>query len=627
MLVLSILIICLAHFLRVLQWELFVKTYEKPEKKSLIQALSCGYIVNYFLPFKLGDLLRAYIAGRKMKDGKGFALATVIIDRCFDVIAVGFIFGTFSIMEIGGDSSVSFRYYILLAGIFIFTIALVYFFRKTVKVFVRFIAGLFNPYIEGKILKFSWALIWSFKDILTKVSKAKLLLINVSMWFLYIVSYWCFGSFLKKSGEAAAWTDIFISLFAKNSIKNSGFSLGNNVLYYSIYYLVPSVLLMFVSLFLKDNKLEASSDEEKYINLLPHTNEDERRNFLELYFSGKKNEYIKKYLEINRNILILRDYSAGSNATTILCTAGGNTFFRKYAFDADADKLYEQVEWLKKYRNLIPLPEILNYEKSEGSCYYDMPYNNNTIGLFSYAHSSPYEYSWSFMKKALECLENTLYKNSERAADKDTIDKYIASKVDKNTDKILKAKRLKPLMKYEDIIINGVSYKNLPYYMKYLTREHLEKVFEKDKYSDIHGDLTIENIICVRNTGKDDDFYIIDPNTGNVHDSPNLDYGKLLQSIHGNYEFLMATTNVESSENRIDFTFIKSEAYAQLFAKLDAYMSENFDEQRVKSIYYHEIIHWLRLMPYKIEKNGKRALLFYAGLLMVLNDVITRFEE
>ena len=89
----------------------------------------------------------------------------------------------------------------------------------------------------------------------------------------------------------------------------------------------------------------------------------------------------------------------------------------------------------------------------------------------------------------------------------------------------------------------------------------------------------------------------------------------------------MATTNVESSENRIDFTFIKSEAYAQLFAKLDAYMSENFDEQRVKSIYYHEIIHWLRLMPYKIEKNGKRALLFYAGLLMVLNDVITRFEE
>jgi hypothetical protein len=32
-------------------------------------------------------------------------------------------------------------------------------------------------------------------------------------------------------------------------------------------------------------------------------------------------------------------------------------------------------------------------------------------------------------------------------------------------------------------------------------------------------------------------------------------------------------------------------------------------------------------MPYKIEKNGKRVLLFYAGMLMVMNDVINNFEE
>ena len=29
----------------------------------------------------------------------------------------------------------------------------------------------------------------------------------------------------------------------------------------------------------------------------------------------------------------------------------------------------------------------------------------------------------------------------------------------------------------------------------------------------------------------------------------------------------------------------------------------------------------------KIEKNGKRVLLFYAGMLMVMNDVINNFEE
>ena len=160
-----------------------------------------------------------------------------------------------------------------------------------------------------------------------------------------------------------------------------------------------------------------------------------------------------------------------------------------------------------------------------------------------------------------------------------------------------------------------------------LSEEHLSDIFKNDTYSEIHGDLTIENIICTRNADGEDDFYIIDPNTGNVHDSSNLDYGKLLQSIHGGYEFLMATKNVSIERNRINFVFTKSEAYTYLYDMLDKYMREHFAKERVKSIYYHEIIHWLRLMPYKIEKNGKRVLLFYAGMLMVMNDVINNFEE
>ena len=48
-----------------------------------------------------------------------------------------------------------------------------------------------------------------------------------------------------------------------------------------------------------------------------------------------------KFIEINQNITILQDYSAGSNATTMLCTDGAATFYRKYAFGADGAKLAE----------------------------------------------------------------------------------------------------------------------------------------------------------------------------------------------------------------------------------------------------------------------------------------------
>lgn len=89
----------------------------------------------------------------------------------------------------------------------------------------------------------------------------------------------------------------------------------------------------------------------------------------------------------------------------------------------------------------------------------------------------------------------------------------------------------------------------------------------------------------------------------------------------------MATKNVEIDKNKINFTYTKSEAYTYLFKSLDEYMNQKFSYERVRSIYYHEIVHWLRLMPYKIEKNGKRVLLFYAGMLMVMDDVIGRFER
>ena len=179
---------------------------------------------------------------------------------------------------------------------------------------------------------------------------------------------------------------------------------------------------------------------------------------------------------------------------------------------------------------------------------------------------------------------------------------------------------------YENIIINGRSYRNFSHYFKFLSKEHLYEVFKTDAYSAIHGDLTIENIICKRNTDGQDNWYIIDPNTGNIHDSSNLDYAKLLQSIHGGYEFLMAIKNVEIEKNCINFTFTKSEAYTYLFYSLDTYLNNQFSYKRVRSIYYHEIVHWLRLMPYKMDKNGNRVLLFYAGMLMVMNDVIEKFE-
>ena len=86
-----------------------------------------------------------------------------------------------------------------------------------------------------------------------------------------------------------------------------------------------------------------------------------------------KKEFVDNYVNVNRNVLILRDYSSGSNAVTILCTDGKRSFFRKYAFGVDAEKLGQQIDWLKKHKNSgIPLPEITRSEKSDDFSFYDI---------------------------------------------------------------------------------------------------------------------------------------------------------------------------------------------------------------------------------------------------------------
>lgn len=632
----AILFICIAHMVRILRWELFIDVYEKPDRKNLMQALSYGYILNYFLPYKLGELVRAWYSGRKMKNGKALGVSTVIIDRYLDVVSVGIIFILITYLGIGNEISRRTALTYVWTSVILLVLAIViYALKNIVKKIIRSVASIFNERIESAFLQFAWALIWNFKDIFQRISKIRMILATVCMWSGYLIAYYFFSCFLQLQGIKTTWVDVFFMLFAQNGIKEirgGGTLLRSNLtvehpIYMILYMVLPTIILFILSFVLRQSKEELLIDGNDYLRLLPHIDAKERLDFLENYFSGKNRLHIQNYLKINQGISIIRDYSAGSNATTMLCMDGINTFFRKYAFGDEGEKLYQQITWINENRDSIPLPQILKQEKTELYCYYDMPYSSSVVGLFEYAHSMPVEKTWTVISNALERLEDSIYKKGVKQADRKTIYQYVELKVQSNLKIIKNARRIKNLQQYDTIIINGIEYKNLQFYENYLTKEYLYNIFDKDKYSVIHGDLTIENIICERDNRGEDNFYIIDPNTQNIHDSSNLDYAKLLQSIHGGYEFLMSTRDIKITGNRIDFPFIKSATYIELHKIFRKYMLERLGENRTRSIYFHEIIHWLRLMPYKIEKDGKRALLFYAGMLMVMNDVIEMYSE
>lgn len=630
-LIVAIITLSLAHFIKILRWRLFIEIYEETRNRNLIQALSLGYLINLFFPFRIvGDFFRAIYSGKKMKNSYSLSFSTVIVDRILDIITVGILFYIFYVFSIYNKQiEKSFRFYMLFSVLIISLIILFYFLKRYIKIISLKVASLFNTNIELNILKFMWALIWNFKDIFLKINKFKILIITTLMWLLYTFSYYLFSLFLLSQNYNFRLVDIFFLLFSKDIFGTDFLLIEKKVsIFFYIYMITPIIIMLLISKFfmIKTYSKKNHREIEDYFNLFPNQDNKEKLEFLRKYFLDKDKSYIDNYLKINQKITIIRDFSAGSNATTMLCMKKDEIFYRKYSFE-DTEKLYEQVEWIiENKKKKLPLPEIIRREKTNNYCYYDMLYKPTSIPLFEYIHSTPFEETWEMIENILKKLEEVLYTNKLRKADTESINKYIDLKVRDNITKIYDSRILKKLLRYDEVIINGKSYKNLSYYLKYLSKEYLYNIFKDDIYSDIHGDLTIENIICNLNT-MEEKYYIIDPNSENINNSANLDYAKILQSIHGGYEFMMRTYDISVEENQINFLFIKSQAYSYLYKKLNEYMNSKFEKEKIRSIYFHEIVHWLRLMPYKLKKDGKRALIFYSGLLMVLNDVIEKYGD
>ena len=160
-----------------------------------------------------------------------------------------------------------------------------------------------------------------------------------------------------------------------------------------------------------------------------------------------------------------------------------------------------------------------------------------------------------------------------------------------------------------------------------LQKNRLREVFAQDMGCEIHGDLTLENIICYTDGAHTPPYYLIDPNPGTVFRTNCMELAKLFQSLHGRYEFLDQGGVVTRENGSVEFLFLESRQYEALFSRLCAWIRQTYGEQGLRSVFYHEIIHWLRLMPYRLRRREVSAPRYYAAMLLVMNDVYDRYEE
>lgn len=617
----------LGHICKAVRWRRFVGLYEATPLSTLLGALASGYLVSFYLPLHAGELLRLFLSGRKMKNGYAYALATIAVDRFLDVVCVGLLFLLLTLVD-GAKSTLSATLGYLILSVALLALLLLMtrrsrLFKKTALT----CCSVFNEHIKFRLLFFLWSLITSFRDLVRTIDRKKLLRDTLIMWSAYCASYYMLSRMFCSLAVPTDFVDVFRMMFDSGALLHSTFAVTDGIfplrpeLLLCAYILLPLPLLMLPALFVRKRGAARSPNRR----LLPHLRSEEQLQFLNAYFEGDRREAMHEFLTMNADACILRDCSSGSDATTMLCMTDHGTVYRKYAFGAaPAEKLDSQVRWLREQADALPLPQICGERHGHYSFRYDMPCDNSAVNFFEYIHSHPLAESESILSSVLQTLRAHLYPAQAPAVDAETVDRYVAEKVHGNLRAITQSKILRPLAEAETLVINGVTYRGLPQLRCLFDAAHLREIFGGDPLCIVHGDLTIENIIC--RTDRND-FYLIDPNPDNPIKTPALDYAKLLQSLHGGYEYLRYARADEVDGNTVTYLLPDGERYRCLFRFFEDWMQTNLDFRTHRSVYYHEIVHWLRLLPYRLRKNEHEAVRYFAAMILVMNDVYDRYEK
>ncbi|HAM38171.1 MAG: hypothetical protein A2474_08010 [Elusimicrobia bacterium RIFOXYC2_FULL_34_12] len=83
----------LSFVFRSIRWKYLLLPVKKFKAKQLFSSLIMGFAANCIFPFRFGEIVRAYIVGKKHNVSKSASLATIVLERIMDGVGILFLLG------------------------------------------------------------------------------------------------------------------------------------------------------------------------------------------------------------------------------------------------------------------------------------------------------------------------------------------------------------------------------------------------------------------------------------------------------------------------------------------------------------------------------------------------------
>lgn len=484
-------------------------------------------------------------------------------------------------------------------------------------------ASLFNATIKYAILDFVWS-----STVLVKcnqMTKRKYLLSSLAIWASYIGSLIFMFRSYHMFGLGGNLSQFCIGLMAGSTFQN-GIQLATAK---SAYY---ATALIFVFLYVGTRAAlrpvygisrRMREGFRSYGENFRSTSEryrefSEYELFLAAIFDNNDQNMNLRSFGIDLNdATVHKLYLGGSGAVTALVEIEGKMRIRKYAFGNLSNKLQDQAEWIERFSGHLPLVQIITARAENNSFLYDMVYSDQAIDFYDSIHTTPLNCSLQLLDTIVDDVHSHHCKNRGKDASFDLVNRYLHDKVIKNADIIVRF--AKEQFCGDKLHINGEEF-CLKEWELLMDVDWLHQQVHQLATADIHGDLTIENIIVDSRTDKG--YFLIDPNPHNIFNTALIDWGKMMQSLNMGYETMNRHADVLIKDREIRLPMNISYKYNELHSFFSSKIIGMLGVDSLREIRFHELVNYLRLCPYKIQQNRRKGLAFFACTSLLLRSYV-----
>jgi glycosyltransferase 2 family protein len=80
-------------YIRAQRWRVLLRPIGTPAMRTLVAATNIGFMANMVLPLRMGEVIRPVLVSRKEHEPLSGILATVVLERIFDMFTILFLFG------------------------------------------------------------------------------------------------------------------------------------------------------------------------------------------------------------------------------------------------------------------------------------------------------------------------------------------------------------------------------------------------------------------------------------------------------------------------------------------------------------------------------------------------------